>query len=158
MARVRSSGTQPEIRVAAALRALGLAYRKQVRALPGTPDFANRRAGWAILVHGCFWHRHGCARTTTPAHNAEAWAAKFARNQARDARAREGLERLGLTVEVVWECETRDGRALADRLGGALGASEAQRLRASQTLASPQSGSPRTRRTRSKPASSRARP
>lgn len=157
MARVRSSGTQPEARTASALRALGLAYRKQVRALPGTPDFANRRQGWAVLVHGCFWHRHGCARTTTPVHNAEAWAAKFARNQARDLRTTAALEGLGLRVAVVWECETRDVAVLAERLGAALDVSGAQRRRASQTLASPQARSPTTRRVRSKPAASSAR-
>lgn len=120
MSRVRSTGTTPETRVGEALRALGVRYRKHVRALPGTPDFANRTQGWALLVHGCFWHRHGCKRTTTPVHNAEHWAAKFARNQARDARVKAALTDRGLQVVTVWECETRDAEALRQRLAAAL--------------------------------------
>ncbi|HEV7227034.1 very short patch repair endonuclease [Brevundimonas sp.] len=120
MSRVRSTGTTPETRVGQALRAIGLRYRKHVRALPGTPDFANRTQGWAVLVHGCFWHRHGCKRTTTPVHNAEHWAAKFARNQARDARVEAALAAAGLKVITIWECETRDAAALQARLAGEL--------------------------------------
>jgi DNA mismatch endonuclease (patch repair protein) len=112
MSRVRSTGTTPETRVAEALRAIGVRYRKQVRSLPGTPDFANRTQGWALLVHGCFWHRHGCKRTTTPVHNAEHWAAKFARNQARDARVEAALASAGLKVVTIWECETKDAGSL----------------------------------------------
>jgi DNA mismatch endonuclease (patch repair protein) len=116
MSRVRSTGTTPETRTGEALRAIGVKYRKHVRALPGTPDFANRTQGWAVLVHGCFWHRHGCRRTTTPVHNAEHWAAKFARNQARDARVEAALTAKGLKVVTVWECETKDRAALEARL------------------------------------------
>jgi DNA mismatch endonuclease (patch repair protein) len=120
MSRVRSTGTTPETRVAEALRAIGVRYRKHVRCLPGTPDFANRTQGWAVLVHGCFWHRHGCKRTTTPAHNAGHWAAKFARNQARDARVEAALASAGLKVVTIWECETKDAEALRARLTGEL--------------------------------------
>jgi DNA mismatch endonuclease (patch repair protein) len=126
MSRVRSTGTTPEMRVGEALRAIGVGYRKHVRTLPGTPDFANRTRGWAVLVHGCFWHRHGCKRTTTPVHNAGLWAAKFARNQARDARVEAALAAAGLKVVTIWECETRDRAALQARLAEDLARSPAR--------------------------------
>jgi DNA mismatch endonuclease (patch repair protein) len=64
---VRQKDTGPEQAVARALRSRGARYRKNVRSLPGSPDFANRSRKWAVFVHGCFWHRHtGCRRATTP--------------------------------------------------------------------------------------------
>jgi DNA mismatch endonuclease, patch repair protein len=111
MARVRQKATQPELLVGQALRALGLRYRLSNRKLPGSPDFANRSAGWVLFVHGCFWHRHGCSASTTPARNREFWEAKFARNLARDQRTAAALTAQGYRVLVVWECETKRGEA-----------------------------------------------
>jgi DNA mismatch endonuclease (patch repair protein) len=111
MAGIRQKSTRPELVVGSVLRALGLRYRLTNRDLPGSPDFANRRARWALFVHGCFWHRHGCSATTTPTRNGEFWQAKFARNLARDARALEELRVAGYRVIVVWECETKRGEA-----------------------------------------------
>jgi DNA mismatch endonuclease (patch repair protein) len=109
MAAVRQSRTKPEELVAAALRDLGFAYRRNDRRLPGSPDFANRRRGFAVLVHGCYWHRHPhCSRTTTPTRNREFWEEKFVANQARDRRKAEQLDALGLRAVTVWECETED--------------------------------------------------
>lgn len=121
MGRVRQARTEPEERVAAWLHARGIAYRRNVRLLPGRPDFANQRAGFAIFVHGCFWHRHaGCSRTTSPARNAEFWKEKFAANVARDATQRAELEGAGLTVVTVWECESMSEEQLSSKLSGLL--------------------------------------
>ena len=109
MARTRQSGTAPELVVRQALRQLGHRYRVANRDLPGSPDLANRRRRWAIFVHGCFWHRHGCKATTTPSNNREFWEAKFARNEARDARVARELRAEGFVVIVVWECDTKRG-------------------------------------------------
>src|SRR5437868_10379928 len=107
MGGVRQSKTAPEEAVAAWLRTNHLGYRRNVRKLPGRPDFANRRAGFAIFVHGCFWHRHpGCARATSPARNRAFWVEKFAANVARDAARASELEQQGLRTITVWECET----------------------------------------------------
>jgi len=117
MAGIRQKSTRPELLVGKLLRALGLRYRLTNRDLPGSPDFAHRRARWALFVHGCFWHRHGCSATTTPTRNREFWEAKFARNVARDARALDELRAGGYRVIVVWECETKRGEAeLLERL------------------------------------------
>src|SRR5204862_38942 len=83
---------------------------------------------WAILVHGCFWHRHeGCSRTTTPKRNRRIWLEKFRHNVERDGRLLRRLRAFGYRAHVIWECETFDAEALADelsrkrRLGVALG-------------------------------------
>jgi len=117
MGRVRQAKTAPEEAVATWLRAHDLGYRRNVRGLPGRPDFANRRLGFAIFVHGCFWHRHpGCRRVTTPTRNRGFWVEKFAANIARDkARAAE-LEATGLRTVTVWECEVENAVALDERL------------------------------------------
>lgn len=119
LGRVRQKKTAPEEAVAKALRALGLAYRRNVRSLPGSPDFANARRRFAIFVNGCFWHAHtGCRRATTPKNNRAFWEAKFAANRARDAAAIRALRRAGFRVVVIWECEVATAQArLARRLG-----------------------------------------
>lgn len=117
MAKVRQARTTPEERVAHALRHLGLAYRRNVKSLPGKPDFANRSKGWAVQVHGCFWHQHDCKRGTMPTHNRAKWEAKFLRNKQRDAEVEALLSESGLRVVTVWECETKDSVALKNLLG-----------------------------------------
>jgi DNA mismatch endonuclease Vsr len=106
MARVRQKGTTAEQLVAVELRELGLYYRKNVRTLPGSPDFANRTGRWAVFVNGCFWHHHaGCSRATTPKSNSKFWIQKFRDNRRRDARAVVKLRRDAFKVVVIWECE-----------------------------------------------------
>ena len=122
MARVRQRGTTPELVVAAVLRKLGFAYRRNVRALTGSPDFSNRKRGWAIYVQGCFWHHHtGCVRATVPKANEAFWRDKFTTNRRRDAKAIRTLRRKSFRVVVVWECETREVEPLTARLAKALG-------------------------------------
>lgn len=106
MRRVRQKRTTAEDLVAAALRDHGIAYRRNVRSLPGSPDFANKRRGWAIFVNGCFWHHHkGCKRATVPTRNREFWLEKFAANRKRDAAKVRALRRMGFRPYIVWECE-----------------------------------------------------
>ncbi|WP_283843169.1 very short patch repair endonuclease [Bradyrhizobium sp. Ce-3] len=106
MARVRRKGTKIETMVSTVLRDLGAHYRKNVKTLPGSPDFANRSKRWAVFVNGCFWHHHkGCARATIPKSNRDFWVAKFRDNRRRDARNTARLLRAGYRVIVVWECQ-----------------------------------------------------
>jgi DNA mismatch endonuclease (patch repair protein) len=122
MARVGQKGTKPELIVRRMLSALGHRYRVENRDLPGAPDLANRSRGWAIFVHGCFWHRHrGCKKTTTPTRNRAFWLAKFERNVARDKRVVRQLRAGGFSVITVWECETVDVDRLGRRLQRLLG-------------------------------------
>ncbi|MCH8979258.1 MAG: DNA mismatch endonuclease Vsr [Armatimonadetes bacterium] len=109
--------TKPELAVRRIVSALGCGYRVQNRDLPGSPDLANRKRGWAIFVHGCYWHHHrGCQRATVPRANRDWWLQKFAANRERDSRKQTELGELGLKVIVVWECEILDARALTERL------------------------------------------
>lgn len=122
MRAVKSANTAPELRVRAAVRALGAGYRLGGWGLPGKPDltFPGRRA--AIFVHGCFWHGHDCKRgARAPKDNADYWRAKIARNVARDARTLEALHAGGWRTLVIWECETKDAGALSARLARFLG-------------------------------------
>ncbi|ABD05182.1 putative patch repair protein [Rhodopseudomonas palustris HaA2] len=119
MRRVRQKRTRAEDDVADVLRELGLRFRRNVRTLPGSPDFANKTHHWAIFVNGCFWHRHqGCHRTTTPTRNREFWLAKFAANVKRDKIKTRLLRAMGFRVVTIWECETRTPTKVRRRLKG----------------------------------------
>ena len=123
MARVKSKGMKPEIKVRRLLHGLGYRYRLHRADLPGRPDlvFSSRRK--VIFVNGCFWHRHdGCPRVRIPATNREYWIGKLDRNHARDARNVALLQEQGWAVLTVWECELRDLPATAERLVAFLGA------------------------------------
>lgn len=121
MAKVRQSKTKPEEAVAAALRKLGVRYRRNLKSLAGKPDFSNRSKGWVVQVHGCFWHQHNCKRGTMPAHNREEWEAKFAANKARDRLVDEALRGRGFRVLTIWECEAKDSARLKKMLSAHLG-------------------------------------
>jgi DNA mismatch endonuclease (patch repair protein) len=117
MRKVRRSGTAPELVVRRLVRDLGFRYCTNVVPLPGSPDLANRKRRWAILVHGCFWHGHsGCRLATQPQPNGAQWAHKVATNRERDARNIAALREQGLSVLVVWECETHNDTRLRGRL------------------------------------------
>lgn len=117
MSRIGARNTAPELRVRGILHRLGFRFRLHRRDLPGTPDIVLPRFRTALFVHGCFWHRHpGCSRASLPATNVARWQAKFDRNTARDREARRALEAAGWRVELIWECELKNQRALVDRL------------------------------------------
>lgn len=108
---IRAKNTAPEVKVRKALFAVGMRFRIQATHLPGSPDIVLPKHGVAVFVHGCFWHRHGgCAYSTTPATRPDFWEEKFAKNQARDARAIRALVQLGWRVLVIWECSVRKSR------------------------------------------------
>jgi len=112
MASVRTTGSEPERKVRALLRELGIRYRANVRSLPGTPDLVLPDLRRVVFVHGCFWHGHHCKHgSTRPATNAAFWRAKIAANGTRDRRVARRLRALGWRVSVVWQCELRGGMA-----------------------------------------------
>lgn len=113
MARQRRRNTAPELAMRRELHRLGLRYRVDVRpeaALPRTADIVFRRARVAVFVDGCFWH--GCTtHGTIPAANREWWAAKLARNVARDRDTDVRLRGMGWTVIRCWEHADMAGAA-----------------------------------------------
>lgn len=117
MSRIRGQDTQPERTVRSVLHRMGYRFRLHEKSLPGRPDIVLPKYRTVILVHGCFWHRHPhCRYAYFPKSRAEFWEAKFARNIARDQETTSALAAAGWRVAIVWECETRDLKALADRL------------------------------------------
>ncbi len=106
MRSVKSKNTGPEMFVRRTLHGLGFRFRIHRKDLPGNPDivFPGRRK--VVLVHGCFWHGHTCARgARVPKSNRDYWTGKVRRNMDRDAANRESLEALGWSAFVVWECQ-----------------------------------------------------
>ena len=122
MARISGKDTSPEMTIRRLLHAMGYRYRLHLRGLPGRPDIALPGRKKAVLVHGCFWHRHpGCRYAYRPKSRVEFWDRKFAENVERDARNLHALADRGWEALVIWECEIKDPQALRDRLGGFLG-------------------------------------
>jgi DNA mismatch endonuclease Vsr len=121
MAAIRGRDTKPELQIRRLLHALGYRFRLQRKDLPGRPDivFPSRRR--IILVHGCFWHRHGCRNSVLPRARREWWEAKLLRNVERDASVLNALETLDWSVLTIWECQTKDRTDLAERLKRFLG-------------------------------------
>ena len=108
MAGIKGRDTRPEMIVRRALHAEGFRFRLHVASLPGKPDIVLPRHRAAVLVHGCFWHRHhGCRFATTPATRADFWAEKFYQNVERDRKAELALHALGWRVATLWECDIR---------------------------------------------------
>ncbi len=117
MSRIRGKDSAPELAVRSLLHRQGFRFRLHQRSLPGTPDIVLPKYRSVLFVHGCFWHRHaGCKYAYTPKSRQDFWARKFCSNQERDAQNVSELELAGWRVLVVWECEVRDKKRLADRL------------------------------------------
>jgi DNA mismatch endonuclease (patch repair protein) len=117
MARVRRSGTTPELAVWKAARSLGFEFERNRSDLPGSPDLVFPAVRLCVFVHGCFWHRHpGCRRASTPSSNRDFWVLKFQANVARDRRARRKLRALGWRTLVIWECRTKEAATIERRL------------------------------------------
>lgn len=108
----------PEFVVRRLLHGMGVRYRLHRPDLPGKPDIVLGPRRLVIFVHGCFWHRHpGCPAATMPTANRAFWQAKLDGNASRDRLNRAALRKLGWTVAIVWECETRNKAKLSRRLG-----------------------------------------
>lgn len=124
MGRVKGKDTRPEMIVRKTAHALGYRFRLHRKDLPGCPDLVFPRLSKVIFVHGCFWHRHGCSRTTMPKTRTEFWRSKFDANIARDRKQTSELAKLGWECLVVWECETKDQIQLRNTLSNFLNDNE----------------------------------
>jgi len=105
MSGIRGKNTKPELALRKALHSRGFRYRLNDRRLPGHPDLVLPKYRTAILVHGCFWHRHeGCRFATSPLTRPEFWQAKFDANTRRDREVQQLLTKQGWRLATVWEC------------------------------------------------------
>lgn len=104
MAAIRNKDTAPEVMVRSALHRRGFRFRVHVAALPGTPDivFSARRA--VIVIHGCFWHGHGCHIFKWPSTRRRFWRNKIEGTRQRDATATIALHKAGWRILTIWEC------------------------------------------------------
>lgn len=116
MQSVKGRDTKPEIAVRRLLHGMGYRYGLNVRGLPGTPDIVLRWRKKIVLVHGCFWHAHGCEKGRPPKSRKSYWLPKLVDNRVRDATKRKALEVLGWSVLVVWQCEIAAPEKLERRL------------------------------------------
>ncbi|MGY3134575.1 DNA mismatch endonuclease (patch repair protein) [Bradyrhizobium sp. USDA 4501] len=119
MRRIKSKDMKPELLVRRMVHGMGHRYRLHRKDLPGKPDLVFGPKHKVIFVHGCFWHGHereGCLDARRPKSNTDYWNPKLTRNKERDAERIASLEANGWNVLVVWECETKDAKALQSRL------------------------------------------
>jgi DNA mismatch endonuclease (patch repair protein) len=115
MSRIRGKDTRPELLLRRSLHAAGLRYRLHAASLPGRPDLVFSRYGAVILVHGCFWHGHGCPLFKLPATRPEFWAAKIARNRDRDRSTAVSLQAAGWRLLTIWECSMKGPARRSER-------------------------------------------
>jgi len=117
MAHVKNKGTQPEEKVACILRTLRVRYRRNVKSLPGEPDFVVPSAKTVIFVHGCFWHNHlNCNRASLPKTNRSFWRQKIETNKRRDLRKNRLLRKDGWHIITIWQCRLRKPELVLNRL------------------------------------------
>ncbi len=118
MASVKSRRTGPEEKVAKILREGKIQYRRNVKSLPGKPDFVVKSANTIIFVHGCFWHGHkNCKYANLPKSNKKFWREKVIANKRRDSRVYRGLRRAGWHIITVWQCRLKQPERVAKRVG-----------------------------------------
>jgi len=109
MAAVRGKGNYTtEVRARAMLVAAGFrGWCMHPTDVDGRPDFYFPLERLAIFIDGCFWH--GCPRCGhVPKTNSVFWAAKIARNRARDRNVVRALRRQDIAVLRIWEHDARD--------------------------------------------------
>lgn len=107
MSKVKGKDTLPELTVRKWLWANGYRYRLHKKSLPGKPDIVLLKYKAVIFVHGCYWHRHGCKYSSTPATREEFWNTKFEKNVRRDIDNIDRLNDMGWRVLVLWGCEIK---------------------------------------------------
>lgn len=105
MSQIHSKNTSIEVALCAALRKRGYGYRKNYKALPGTPDIALTKYRIAIfcdgeLFHGKDWEvlRPRLAAGSNP----DYWVGKIERNMERDQETDKRLQFMGWTVVHFW--------------------------------------------------------
>ena len=106
MSRIKSKDTSIEVALRKALWSAGIRYRKNYKALPGSPDIAITKHKIAIFCDGEFWHgkdwesKKGKIRS-----NRDFWEKKIERNIGRDIEVNRVICGNGWTVLRFWGAE-----------------------------------------------------
>lgn len=86
----------------------GIRYRRNYKALPGSPDIAITKYRIAIFADGEFWHGYDWQnRKARLQRNKEYWIEKIEENMARDRRNDVKLFDMGWTPIHFWEKEVK---------------------------------------------------
>jgi DNA mismatch endonuclease, patch repair protein len=121
MSCVKHIRTGPEEIVAGLLKKLGIKYRRNVKTLPGQPDFLIKSAKTVIFVHGCFWHAHNnCKLSRRPKSNKAFWVKKAIDNKRRDQHKNRLLRQYGWHILTIWQCKLRQPDQVLRRIKGFL--------------------------------------
>ncbi|SCP98583.1 very short patch repair endonuclease [Anaerobium acetethylicum] len=105
MSHIRGKDTKIEISLRKALWNKGFRYRKNYKALPGTPDIALTKYKIAIFCDSEFFHGKDWEILKPKlelAENSEYWINKIERNRERDIERDQELLFLGWTVIHFW--------------------------------------------------------
>ena len=113
MKALRSSDTQPELRLRREVYARRLRYRLQRKNLPGKPDIVFGPAKVALFVDGDFWHggqwrKRGFKSLDDQlkkVNNKTYWVEKIKRNMVRDTKNNGKLQKAGWKVIRIWESD-----------------------------------------------------
>ena len=108
MARVSLKGGKSEVALAKALWNQGVRYRKNYKAVPGSPDIAITKTKVAVFIDGEFWHGEDWEnRKKKLKSNREYWIEKIEENMARDQRNDDLLIEMGWLPIHFWEKEVK---------------------------------------------------
>lgn len=105
MQRIKSKDTSIEVLLRKALWSKGYRYRKNYKALPGTPDIALTKYKIAIFCDGELFHGKDwevLKPRLAKGHNGEYWVKKIERNKNRDDEVNKALLFQGWTVIRFW--------------------------------------------------------
>lgn len=104
MSAIRAKNTRPEVTIRSTLHRRGFRFLLHDARLPGKPDIVFPKYKAVILIHGCFWHGHGCPLFQWPETRAAFWRNKINSNVLRDRKHRLALLEAGWRIGTVWEC------------------------------------------------------
>ena len=108
MANVSLKGGKAETELARALWHAGIRYRKNYKAVPGSPDITITKYKVAVFVDGEFWHgKDWEERKQRLKRNREYWIEKIEENISRDKRNDAILEEMGWIPLHFWEGEVK---------------------------------------------------
>ena len=114
----KSKDTKPEIMLRKELWFRGLRYRKNYKALPGTPDIVFIKAGLVVFVDGKMWHGYNWEHQKNDfKSNRDFWIHKIEKNIERDQKVTQELIEQGWQVIRFWDFEIKkDVIACADKI------------------------------------------
>ena len=105
MKAIKGKDTKIEILLRKALWKKGYRYRKNYKALPGTPDIAITKYRVAVFCDGEFFHGKDwevLKPTLERGNNSSFWVSKISRNRERDDEINKKLLFMGWTVIRFW--------------------------------------------------------